>query len=94
MEAFRGRTKADLYFWIKDHRYYLTEQAGCVLGAGAAVRDYTTRVGRAKARRRGRPHQCAPEERQFLEWSSLERTRCGVSPLPEPVLYCCTGNTA
>lgn len=46
LRYFPGRTEADLYLWIMQHRYYLTEQAGRDPGAQEAVRDYTERFGR------------------------------------------------
>jgi len=88
VEAFRGRTEADLYLWIMDHRHYLTEQAGHDPGAGAAVQDYATRYGPPKARRQIKKHPIAPAEQQFLEWSSLDHTRPGLAvALSDPAGY-------
>ena len=86
--AFGGRTEADLYLWIMEHRHYLTEQAGRDPGADTAVRDYTTRFGPLKARRQIKKHPITPEERQFLEWSGLNSMRPGLAVvLSDPTEY-------
>jgi len=40
MSRFPGRTEADLYLWIMDHRYFLTQQSGHDVGSEAAIRDF------------------------------------------------------
>ncbi|SMB94905.1 DUF4032 domain-containing protein [Deinococcus hopiensis] len=40
MGRFPGRTEADLYLWIMDHRYFLTQQSGHDVGSEAATRDF------------------------------------------------------
>ncbi len=45
--AFRGRTEADLYRWIMDHRWYLRERnGGADPGPLVAVEDYLRLFGR------------------------------------------------
>lgn len=43
MLRFPGRTEADLYLWIMDHRYFLTEQAGHDVGSEQATVDFSER---------------------------------------------------
>ncbi|AIZ44397.1 transcriptional regulator [Deinococcus radiopugnans] len=40
MFRFPGRTEADLYLWIMDHRYFLTQKGGHDVGSEAATRDF------------------------------------------------------
>jgi hypothetical protein len=40
LEDFPGRTAADLYLWIMDHRWYLREEAGEDIGPEAATLSY------------------------------------------------------
>ncbi len=40
LERFPGRTEADLYLWIMDHRYYLTQKFGVDVGSEQAARDF------------------------------------------------------
>ncbi|MCL6512450.1 MAG: DUF4032 domain-containing protein [Anaerolineae bacterium] len=40
LEDFPGRTEADLYLWIIDHKHYLKEKCGCDVPAEEAVADY------------------------------------------------------
>jgi hypothetical protein len=40
LERFPGRTEADLYLWIMDHRYYLTRHYGRDVGSEWATLDY------------------------------------------------------
>jgi hypothetical protein len=75
LAAFPGRTEADLYLWIMDHRHYVTEQAGADPGADEAVADYTLQYGPSKARKQLQRQQRSPEERAFLRWSGLGRSR-------------------
>jgi hypothetical protein len=51
LEDFPGRTEADLYLWIMDHRHYLTEQAGQDPGADEALSQYVAQFGPPRARR-------------------------------------------
>lgn len=47
LEAFPGRTEADLYRWIMDHRWYLRERnGGADPGPLVAVEDYVRMFGR------------------------------------------------
>ncbi|MDV6374523.1 DUF4032 domain-containing protein [Deinococcus arenicola] len=40
MYRFPGRTEADLYLWIMDHRYFLTQKYGHDVGSEEATRDF------------------------------------------------------
>jgi len=40
LERFPGRTEADLYLWIMDHRYYLAQRYGQAVDFEAAALDY------------------------------------------------------
>ncbi|THF71316.1 DUF4032 domain-containing protein [Deinococcus sp. Arct2-2] len=40
MTRFPGRTEADLYLWIMDHRYFLTTQEGHDIGSEEATKDF------------------------------------------------------
>jgi hypothetical protein len=40
LERFPGRTEADLYLWIMDHRYFLRQELGEDVGSEQAARDY------------------------------------------------------
>jgi hypothetical protein len=40
LDAFPGRTPADLYLWIMDHRYYLSQEQGRQVGPRTAVLTY------------------------------------------------------
>ncbi|GMA16700.1 DUF4032 domain-containing protein [Deinococcus metallilatus] len=40
MSRFPGRTEADLYLWIMDHRYFLSERYGHDVGSEQATRDF------------------------------------------------------
>jgi hypothetical protein len=46
LAVFPGRTEADLYRWIIDHRWYLRERYGNDPGPHAAARDYVATFGR------------------------------------------------
>ena len=39
---FPGRTEGDLYLWIMDHRWYLTQQTGVPVGAETGAVSYST----------------------------------------------------
>jgi hypothetical protein len=75
LEAFPGRTEADLYLWIMDHRHYLTEQAGQDPGADEALSQYVAQFGPSRARRTARRQALTPAELAFLQWSGLARSR-------------------
>lgn len=45
LHRFHGLSEADLYLWIMDHRYYLSQAYGSDVGAEAATRDFTGRFG-------------------------------------------------
>ncbi|MCS6848011.1 MAG: DUF4032 domain-containing protein [Anaerolineae bacterium] len=40
LQDFPGRTEADLYLWIMDHKHYLKEHCGCEVPPEEAVADY------------------------------------------------------
>ncbi|MDI7277789.1 MAG: DUF4032 domain-containing protein [Anaerolineae bacterium] len=42
---FPGRTEADLYLWIIDHQYYLSERYGPTIGPDDAADDFMERFG-------------------------------------------------
>ena len=46
LRHFPGLTEADLYLWIMDHRYYLSQEYGSDVGAETAASDFTVRFGR------------------------------------------------
>jgi len=46
LKDFAGRTAADLYLWVMDHRYYLEQAAGHPVGAATAVLSYDAQYGR------------------------------------------------
>lgn len=77
LQAFPGRTEADLYLWIMDHRHYLTQQAGHDPGAEEAVIDYGTTYGTPRARRLLQKRKDSEQERQFVQWSQLNLSRPG-----------------
>ncbi len=45
LNYFPGRTEADLYRWIMEHRWYMRERLGTDPGPEAAASDYTERYG-------------------------------------------------
>lgn len=95
LRYFPGRTEADLYLWIMQHRHYLREAGGVDPGAEAAVLDYASRFGQrsvlgtvseaaqalANAARAATSWGNAPplELLDFLEWSKLDTTCPGVN---------------
>ncbi len=48
LRRFPGRTEADLYRWIMDHRWFVRERNGVDPGPEQATRDYTMRFGRKR----------------------------------------------
>jgi hypothetical protein len=46
LEFFPGRTEADLYRWIMDHRWYTRERTGTDPGPALAATEYVARYGR------------------------------------------------
>lgn len=46
LRHFPGRTEADLYRWIMEHRWYMREQGGADPGPEGATRDYVALFGR------------------------------------------------
>ena len=46
LEHFAGRTEADLYRWIMDHRWYTRERTGADPGPALAATEYAARYGR------------------------------------------------
>lgn len=46
LDHFPGRTEADLYRWIMDHRWYLREHTGADPGPYTATLDYVATYGR------------------------------------------------
>jgi nucleotide-binding universal stress UspA family protein len=47
---FPGRTAADLYFWIIEHAYHLSQEFGQSLPPGQVARDYVARFGKSPRR--------------------------------------------
>ncbi|MEN2981878.1 MAG: DUF4032 domain-containing protein, partial [Thermus sp.] len=45
LRDFPGRTEADLYLWVMDHRYFLAQELGVDLGPEGAARSYEARFG-------------------------------------------------
>ncbi len=43
LRGFPGRTEADLYLWVMDHRHFLAQELGVDPGLEAAARSYGTR---------------------------------------------------
>ncbi|HEY1014301.1 MAG TPA: hypothetical protein VGE07_16430 [Herpetosiphonaceae bacterium] len=83
LAAFPGRSAADLYLWIMDHRYYLTLAGGFDPGAEQAALDYTRQFGERKLKR-SLPPPPSSEEQEFLKWSQLGRLRPSIRlPLSE-----------
>ncbi len=52
LSQFPGRTEADLYLWIMEHRYYLSEEYGSDVGAETATRDFVRHFGGRGFKRR------------------------------------------
>jgi hypothetical protein len=48
LEHFPGRTEADLYRWIMDHRWYMREHSGVDPGPEQAAQDYVRRFGHSE----------------------------------------------
>jgi hypothetical protein len=46
LRQFPGRTEADLYRWIMDHRWYMRERSGADPGPEAAAAEYVALFGR------------------------------------------------
>ncbi len=57
MFRFPGRTEADLYLWIMDHRYFLTEKYGHDVGSEEATRDFRKRYAPPAYKRLGQRMQ-------------------------------------
>jgi hypothetical protein len=51
LRRFPGRTEADLYLWIMDHRYYLTQHSGTDVGSERAATDFAQRYSPAFTKR-------------------------------------------
>lgn len=45
LAEFPGRTEADLYLWVMDHRYFLARELGVDLSPEEAARSYEARFG-------------------------------------------------
>jgi hypothetical protein len=45
LDDFPGRTEADLYLWIIDHHYYLSERYGPEVSAAEATEDFAEQFG-------------------------------------------------
>lgn len=54
MRFFPGRTEADLYLWIMDHRYFLKERYGFDVGSEVATLDFTRHYAPKVWRRLGK----------------------------------------
>ena len=52
LNQFPGRTETDLYLWIMEHRYYLSQEYGSDVGAETATRDFVSHFGGRGLRRR------------------------------------------
>lgn len=48
LRHFRGRTEADLYCWIMQHRWYMREDIGTDPGPECATRSYVTQFSRKR----------------------------------------------
>jgi uncharacterized protein DUF4032 len=48
LKRFPGRTEADLYCWIMDHRWYMRERSGADPGPEAAAAEYVALFGRRR----------------------------------------------
>lgn len=48
LRQFPGRTEADLYRWIMDHRWYMRERSGADPGPEAAAAEYVAMFGRKR----------------------------------------------
>jgi hypothetical protein len=46
LQNFPGRTEADLYLWVMDHRYYLSQAQGHAVGAEEATASYRERFAK------------------------------------------------
>ncbi len=51
LRRFPGRNEADLYLWIMDHRYYLTQRYGEDVGSEWAATDYAAHYAPAATKR-------------------------------------------
>ncbi len=51
LEDFTGRTEADLYLWIIDHHYYLSQCYGCELSPAEAAADFDEQYGGTRLER-------------------------------------------
>ena len=51
LDAFPGRTEADLYLWIIDHHYYLSQKYGPKVTAAEAAEDFAEHYGGLSLRR-------------------------------------------
>lgn len=51
MYRFPGRTEADLYLWIMDHRYFLTQKYGHDVGSEEATVDFTSQYAPPRFKR-------------------------------------------
>ena len=45
LREFPGRTEADLYLWVMDHRYFLAQELGVDPSPEEATRSYEARFG-------------------------------------------------
>jgi hypothetical protein len=45
LKDFPGRTEADFYLWVMDHRYFLAKELGVDPGPEGAARSYEVRFG-------------------------------------------------
>lgn len=95
LRCFPGRTEADLYLWIMQHRHFMHEAGGVDPGAEAAVLDYASRFGQrsvldtvgeaaqalADAARAATSWAYVPplEHLDFLEWSKIDAVCPGVT---------------
>ncbi len=51
LEHFPGHTETDLYIWVMDHRYFLSQEAGGEIPPEESSDDFVRRFGRRRSRR-------------------------------------------
>ncbi|MBN1135060.1 MAG: DUF4032 domain-containing protein [Anaerolineae bacterium] len=51
LEQFPGRTEADLYLWLIEHRYYLSEETGYEVPLEEAAADFSAEFSRGPGRK-------------------------------------------
>lgn len=76
LQHFPGFTEADLYLWIMDHRYHLSEHYGGDVGAEAATQDFAGRFGQQDMSQRlgKRLRACLARLRSLLRGVSIRNS--------------------